>query len=84
MPFNTLPPSALQAAQSLLAITTSDSTPVNCRALYVGGAGSVAITAMGDTAAVTLVGVPAGTLLPIACKFVMATNTTATSLVALF
>lgn len=79
-----LPPSALQTAQSLLAVTASDSTQVNCRALYVGSAGNVAITAMGDIAAVTLSAVPAGTLLPIACKLVMATNTTATNLVALF
>lgn len=71
-------------ATKLKAVTKSDSTVVNCQALYVGGAGDVAILADGDTAAVTLSSVPAGTILPIACNKVMSTNTTATSLVGLF
>ncbi len=70
-------------AEKLVAVTKSDSTVVNCRGLWVGGAGDVAITAVGDTAAVTIPSVPAGTLLPIACHYVMSTNTTATSMVAL-
>jgi hypothetical protein len=74
----------LGVANELRAVTKSDSTIVNCRALYVGGSGNVAIVAVGDTAAVTLEDVPAGTILPIACKKVMSTNTTATKLVALF
>lgn len=68
----------------LAAVTKSDSTVVNCQALYVGGIGDVAIVAEGDTAAVTLSSVPAGTLLPIACSKVMSTNTTATAMVAIF
>ncbi len=76
--------SALESAKTASAVTKSDSTIVNCRALYVGGAGDVAIVAIDDTAAVTLSSVPAGTLLPIACKKIMSTNTTATNMVALF
>lgn len=71
-------------ARSLAAVTKSDSTVLNCRGLYVGGAGNVAIMAVGDTAAVTLEGIQAGTILPIACNKVMSTNTTATLMVALF
>lgn len=70
-------------ATSLLAVTPSDSTILNCRALYVGGAGNVAVTASRDSAAVTLSGVPAGTVLPISASKVMAA-TTATLIVALF
>jgi hypothetical protein len=44
----------------------------------------VAVTASRDSAAVTLSGVPAGTMLPVSCSKVMSTNTTATLIVALF
>lgn len=71
-------------ARRALAVTKSDTTIVDCRALYVGGAGDVAIIADQDTVAVTLSSVPAGSVLPIACKKVMSTNTTATAIVALF
>ncbi len=72
------------SARAVAAVTKSDSTIVNCRALYIGGGGDVAIVALDDSAAVTLVGVPTGALLPIACKKIMSTNTSATSMVALF
>ena len=63
---------------------TDDQGLTGCRGLWIGGAGNVAVIADGDTAAVTIVGVLAGTLLPIRVSRVMATNTTATSIVALF
>ena len=65
------------------AVTKSDSTVVSFVALYVGGAGNVAVIMAGDSAAVTFVGVPAGTFLPIQVKKVMSTNTTATSILGL-
>lgn len=71
-------------ATGLVLVTPSDSTVLNCRGLYVGGAGNVAITASRDSAAVTLSAVPVGSVLPISCSKVMATNTTATLIVALF
>lgn len=71
-------------AKNLAAVTPSDATVVNCRALYVGTTGNVAILAIGDSSAVTLSSVPAGALLPIACAKVMSTNTTASNIVALF
>ena len=67
----------------LRAVTPSDSTVVACQALYIGTTGNVAIIAEGDSAAVTLKNVPVG-VLPIACKNVMSTNTTASDIVAIY
>jgi hypothetical protein len=54
------------------------------RAIYVGGAGDVAIkTPNGGGTAVTFKAVPVGTILPVQAAFVMATNTTATLLIGL-
>lgn len=72
-------------AVSLEAVTPHDTNDLAtpARALWVGGAGNVSVIANNDTAAVTIVGVAAGTLLPIMASRVRATNTTATSIVAL-
>lgn len=73
-------------ASKLVAITKSDATDLTAnkiKALWVGGAGDVAVIGINDTAAVTIVGVPAGTLLPVMVSKVMSTNTTATSIVGL-
>lgn len=66
------------------ALTPSDSTEVNCKAIYVGGAGNVAVRSKGGTA-VTFTAPPVGTILPISLDGgqVMATNTTATLLIGL-
>lgn len=65
------------------AVTVSDSTEVDYRGLYIGGAGAVVVVFLGDDSdtAVTFAGVPAGTILPIQVKKVMSTNTTATNIV---
>ena len=63
------------------AVTPSDSTALDFQAVYVGGAGDVAISSSATTAAVTFTGVIAGTILPIKGKRIMSTNTTATDLV---
>ena len=66
-------------------ITPSDGTPQTglITAIYIGGAGNVAVKGPGDSAAVTIVAPVAGKWLwlphPVLC--VMATNTTASSLV---
>ena len=73
-------------ATKLTSITKSDATDLTTlkiRALWIGGAGDVAVIAFGDTAAVTIAGVLAGTLLPVAVVKVMSTNTTATNIVGL-
>jgi hypothetical protein len=72
-------------ASSLAAVTPSDSTVIRgVRALWVGGAGNIALVAADDTDAVTLEGVGAGTVMLVQAKKVMSTNTTATKIVALF
>lgn len=67
------------------AVTASDTTTYSgVRAVYVGGAGDVAIKFPGNATAVTFAGVAAGSLLPIQAEKVMATNTTATSIVVIY
>ena len=65
-------------------ITPNDTTQIaqGHRAVYVGGAGDLAVT-MADGDAVTFVGVAAGTVLPIVCKIIKATGTTATSILVI-
>ena len=68
------------------AITPSDTTGINCRAIYVGGAGNVAInTSVAGGTAVTFTAPPVGSIIPIGLDNgrVMATNTTATLLIGL-
>lgn len=67
------------------AITPHDSTNLagGCRAIYVGGAGNIALVDIEDNVE-TFVGVLAGQILPCSPKRVNATNTTATSLVGLY
>lgn len=72
-----------------VAVTKSDSTNLTFggqlpRALYVGGAGDLAVKVGDDITAVTLVAVPAGSIVPVCAKNVMSTNTTATNIVALY
>lgn len=74
------------SANSGAAITPSNDSANDfnaCSAIYVGGAGDVAVVFPGGTA-VTFVGVPAGTVLPVRAVRVNSTNTTATSMVALY
>lgn len=62
-------------------VTPSDTTQLQFDALYVGVGGSIAIKAKPADTAVTFVGVPTGTFLPVKGQVVMSTNTTATNLV---
>jgi hypothetical protein len=65
------------------AVTPSDTVMLTrVSALYVGGLGTVTVLMLsGDVA--TFAAVPARTLLPVRCKRVNATGTTATNIVAL-
>lgn len=74
----------VMSARIAFAITAHDSNELTyiTKAIYVGGAGDLAVTMFnGDT--VTFAGVPAGTTLPIMVKLVKSTNTTATNIVGL-
>lgn len=66
------------------AVTTSDTTVLTpFQRLYIGGAGAVAIRDLGGNV-VTFAAVPVGTVLPVRGDKVMATNTTATNIVAMY
>lgn len=75
----------INAASQGRVVTKSDSTvlPVT-RALYIGGAGDVAVVFEDGGTAVTIPGVIAGQVYPFRVTKVMSTNTTATSIVALY
>lgn len=66
-------------------VTKSDTTvlPVT-RALYIGGAGDVAVVHADGGAAVTYSAMAAGQIYPLQVTKVMSTNTTATNIVALY
>lgn len=71
--------------RNAFAVTPNDSTDLTftARGLYIGGGGDVKLdTAQGDT--VTFVGVPAGSVLPVTAARVYSTDTTATSIVAIW
>jgi hypothetical protein len=53
------------------------------RALWVGGAGNIAVIMRDGSGPFTISGIPAGTLIPIRVQRVNATGTTATLIVAL-
>jgi len=75
---------SLEAIPSrMTAVTPSDTTELRGAALYIGGAGNVALAnSAGDT--VTFTGVLAGSVLPVQFTKVLATGTTATNLVRLY
>lgn len=62
------------------AVTPSDATQIFAAALYVGGAGDVAVvTEGGDT--VTFPACPVGLIIPVRVRQVLSTGTTATNIV---
>jgi hypothetical protein len=71
---------------SAVAVTTSDTALISCRAIYVGGAGNVTVnpSQTGGTS-VTFTAPPVGSIIPFELNQgrIMATGTTATLLVAL-
>jgi hypothetical protein len=76
------------AARHAEAVTPSDTADLSkvTSAIYVGVAGDVALILANDpdVAPVIFKAVPAGTLLQVQARRVMATNTTATNIVALW
>ena len=65
------------------AVTPSDSVTFEDSAIYVGTGGTVVVLPAGspDSAAVTFVNVPDASVLPVMCRAVRATGTTALNLV---
>lgn len=74
------------ACTSAFAVVPSDVTVFGAggqpRALYIGGAGNVAVT-MSDGSSVTFTAVPVGAILPLNVIQVRATGTTATNIVGM-
>lgn len=70
---------------SFQACTPGDGTPVSCRAIYIGGAGNIAVSSGLSASAFTFIAPPVGTILPITLDQgrVMSTNTTATNIILL-
>ena len=69
---------------SAVAVTPSDSTTFNqTRAIYIGGAGNIAVT-MADGTAITFNALAVGVVHLLSVKQVKATGTTATNIVALY
>ena len=66
-------------------ITKSDTVNLArpCRGIYVGGTGNLVAVMLDDTTCLFST-IPAGTVLPIVAKRVNSTDTTATSMVALY
>lgn len=67
--------------EGAVAVTPSDATVIEGKAIYVGGAGNVTVTTVSG-AVVTFTAPPVGSIIPIAFTRVMSA-TTATALVAL-
>jgi hypothetical protein len=76
------------AASTAFSITPDDNNDLtkNARAIYVGtpgATGSLVVQMAGDGSQVTFVGIPAGTVLPIQVSRVLATGTTASTILGL-
>jgi hypothetical protein len=72
-------------ASGMISVTPSDSINLTteARAIYVGGAGNLAVI-MKDGTTGTFTNVPAGYPLPIRATRILATGTTATGIIALY
>jgi len=71
-------------ADNAITVTASDVTVLDTsRALYVGGTGNVAVIMKGGQS-VIFVAVPAGSVLPIRVTQVLATGTTASSILSIY
>jgi len=76
---------AVTSANNHAAVTKSDATVFDEEsAIYIGGAGDIALVLAGSSTSVTYVGVLAGTWLPVNAKQVLSTGTTATNIVRVF
>ena len=74
----------VEPASDGFSVTPHDSTDFTARskALYIGGAGNVAVVSIRGTV-LLFVGVQAGTILPVRARRVNSTGTTATSIIGL-
>lgn len=73
-------------ATKAFAVTPHDTNELSAipTKVHVGGVGNLSFIMKDDTVAVTLLAVPAGTTLDIRPKIIKSTDTTATSIIALY
>jgi hypothetical protein len=73
-------------ASHAVVVSPNDNTDLTTysRGLYVGAAGNLAVLMAQDSVSVTFNSVPAGSLLPLAVKRVLATGTTAGNIIAVY
>lgn len=83
--FSTTPDGPMDPARNASAVTPHATNPLAnvTKGLYVGGTGDIACRLVDDSADVTFVGVPAGSILPIRVSHVRDTST-ADDIVALY
>lgn len=75
----------LNKFSTMFPVTPSDTTRINCQSIYVGGAGNLALSPDGVSAAIVFSALPVGTIVPVELNQgrIMSTGTTATLLIAL-
>lgn len=83
-PFDSFTDSPLAPSRSMRAVVPHDSDPLPVlpKALYVGTAGHVTLRCIDDAADVVFRNVPAGAIIRARARFVRATGTTATDILA--
>ena len=83
--FESILPALESPGEGLLTVTPDDGADLGqvSRALYIGGAGNVAVQ-MKDGSTGIFANVPGGMMLPVRAVRVLATGTSATNIVALF
>ena len=83
--YSTIAPTLTSPALDAAAVIPNDTNdlPNISRALYVGGAGDIAVEMMSG-ASVTLRAVPGGALVPLRARRVLSAGTTATNIVAMW
>jgi hypothetical protein len=74
---------AISAYNATLVVKSNSTVIPTTRALYIGGAGDLAVVMADATAPITFVGVPVG-IFPIQVKQVYDTGTVATNIIALY
>ena len=85
-PFKSHQTALTSPARNGFSVTPDDGTdlPVNCRSLFIGGAGDLSAILVGDSSPVTFKNISPGSILPISAKRVLTTLTTATDIVGLY
>jgi hypothetical protein len=73
-------------ARRVAAIAPNDGADLSelPKAIYVGGAGDLALIAAGDTVSCIFKNLPAASIVPVRARRVMSTGTTATALLLLY